>query len=187
MTMEAKGARRFPCSRLDDPQLRQRVLGAVEPDSTLIRDPLGAEAAPRFLVRRREKDEVSLERYPRALDGEHGGELEDAGRLHVDRAAAVDVPVLEKTTEGVYGPIALVGVDHVDVVVEHDASERPVALEARDEVAPPRRRLGGFARDAVAVEHLGEEARARRLVPGRVGGVDTEVAPQQLDRLVADL
>jgi hypothetical protein len=44
------------------------------------------------------------------------------------------------------------------VVVEHDAAERSIALEARDEVAPPRRRLGGLARDAVASSTFEEGA-----------------------------
>src|ERR1700730_2899496 len=70
---------------------------------------------------------------------------------------------------------------------EHDAAKGAVASDARHQIPPLRRGLGRLARDAVAVEDLGEEARARRLVAGRVRGVDTEIAAHQLHRLVADL
>ncbi len=178
---------RPPVRGLDHAELGERVLRAVEPGAALICYPLGAEPAPGFLVRRPEKDQVALERDARPLDGEHGRQLENAGGLHVDGAAAVHEPVLQGAAEGIDRPVALVRVDHVDVVVEQDGAERAVTLESGDQVAPAGGRLGGFARDAGAVEHLGEEARPRGLVPRRVRGVDTQVATQQLDRLVADL
>src|SRR5205823_3567471 len=101
--------------------------------------------------------------------------------LHVEGPAPVDEAVPQETAERVHRPVALVGIDHVDVVVEDEATERPVAEQPRHEVAALRRRLGRLARDSVPVEHLGEEARPRRLVARRIGRVDLEVSAHQLD------
>src|ERR1700730_14115763 len=153
----------------------------------MVGDPLSAEAAARLLVGRRQGDEVALERDLRAGGGEESGKLDHARGLHVKRPAAVDVAASEEPAERIDGPVALVGVDHVDVVVEHDAAEGAVASDARHEIPPLRRGLGRLARDAVPVEDLGEETGARRLVAGRVRGVDTEIAAHQVYRLIADL
>jgi len=113
---------------VDRPQLRQCVLRAVDPGAPLVGDPLRAETAPRLLVGGGEKDEIPLERHPRAHDGEEGGDLDDPCGLHVEGPAPVHVAILEEPAEGIDGPVALVGVDHVDVMMEDDAASEPSPL-----------------------------------------------------------
>ena len=169
--------------RYNDPELGQGVFRPRQPLAPLRGDPLRSEPAAHFLVGGGEEDQVALEGNLGPLDGKHGHELKNARGLHVEGPAPVDEAVPQETAERVHRPVALVGIDHVDVVVEDEATERPVAEQPRHEVAALRRRLGRLARDSVPVEHLGEEARPRRLVARRIGRVDFEVSAHQLDGL----
>ena len=143
--------------------------------------------APGFLVRRAEQHEVALERHARPLDREQRNELQDPDRLHVDGAASVEVAVADLAAERIDRPVAAVGVDDVDVVMEHDPAERAVPGEACADVGAPRCRFHDLAREAVAVEHIREEPRAGDLVARRIGGIDGQIAAQEVDGLVADL
>ena len=151
----------------------------------VIGDELGAELAPGLLVRGGQEDEIALERDPGALQRQHGRQMQDARRLHVDRAPAVEVTGGDHAAERVHRPVTPVGVDDVDMVMEHDPAERPVAREARLEARASGRRLDRLARDALARQDLGQEPRAGDLVARRVRGVDHQVATEQVDRLVA--
>ena len=151
-------------ARLDETELGQGVLGAREPGRAVVGDPLGAEVA----------------------EGQAGHELQDPRRLHVQRAAPVEVSVADHAAERVHAPVLPVRVDHVDVVMEHDGRQRAVAVEPRDEIAAPGSRLGDLARHAFGVEDPGEEPRAVALVARRIGRVHHQVAPEDLDRLLAE-
>src|SRR2546430_11449903 len=61
--------------------------------------PASTDAASDLLVRRGEEDHVALERYAGALEREQRHELRDRLALHVERAAAPDVPVLHDARE----------------------------------------------------------------------------------------
>jgi hypothetical protein len=150
------------------------------------RDELGAVRAVLLLVGGGQKDRVAVQPDPGPLEADHGEDLHDADRLHVEAAAAVDEAVGDLAAEGSKGPVARVGGNHVDVMVENDARPPPGAEQARGQVPAPRHRLGDLGGDAVLLEHSGQEGHALRLVPGRIAGVDGEIAAQQLDRLVAE-
>ena len=173
-------------ARLDVTELGQGVLGAREPGRAVVGDPLGAEVAAGFLVGGGEEDQAALEGRPRSLEGQAGHELQDPRRLHVQRAAPVEVSVADHAAERVHAPVPPVRVDHVDVVMEHDGRQRAVAVEPRDEIAATRSRLGDLARHAFGVEDPGEEPRAVALVARRIGRVHHQVAPEDLDRLLAE-
>ncbi len=170
---------------LDQPDLGDRVLGAGEPVRTPIGDELRAELATGLLVGRRQEHEVALERHPRALEGEQSRQVQDARRLHVDRAAPVEVAVGDDASERVDRPVAPVGVYDVDVMVQDDSAEGAVALQARAQTGAPGARLDRLALDALARQDLGQKPRAGDLVAGGIGGVDLQIAAQELDRLVA--
>jgi hypothetical protein len=166
---------------VDSAELAERVLRAGKPVRMLLGDEPRAVAAPRFLVGRGEQDQVALERHARAGDLEQRRELHDADRLHVERAAPVEPAVADLAAERIDRPVPPVGVHDVDVMVEDDRAERSITGHPRAEVGAAGRRLDDLARDPVAVEHLGQEARPRDLVARRVRRVDREIAAQEVD------
>src|SRR5439155_14425568 len=108
-------------------------------------------------------------------------------RLHVDGAPPVEVATADLAAERVDRPVAAVGVDDVDVVMQHDPAQRAIPAETGAEVGAAWRRFNDLAREAVAVEHLREEPCAGDLVARRIGRIDGQITTQEVDGLVADL
>jgi len=77
--------------------------------------------------------------------------------LHVDRAAAPEVAVVDLSAERVVPPLARVGFDHVEVRVEQDRRLAPVALDARDDVGAASLGLEDDGLDLRGAEALGEQ------------------------------
>ncbi len=148
-------------------------------------EPPRAHARPDFLVRRREEDDVALERHPRALEDHQRHELRDPLPLHVERSAAPDVTALDGAAERIHLPVLRRRKDDVHMVEENQRPRAAVAPQARVQVRLAGRRLEGLGLDAVASQHRGQPARCHDLVTGRVRRIDAQVPRQQRRRLVA--
>src|SRR4029450_4782155 len=70
-------------------------------------------------------------------------------------------------------------------MVKHAPAQRAVARQARPQAGAPGRRLDRLALDALARQELGQKTGTSGLGTGGIGGVDLQIAAQELDRLVA--
>ena len=93
---------------------------------------------------------------------------------------------MDRAGERWVAPAAVLGRDHVHVPVEQQ--RRQVAAAGRrhphDQVGAPRRGREHLGLQPRLAHLLGEELDALGLVARRVGGVEADQRPQQLDRLV---
>jgi hypothetical protein len=147
---------------------------------------LGTELALLLFIGRRQHDDVAVEADPCPLEGDDGQELQDAHRLHVERAPPVHEAAVDHAAERIDAPVPSVGGNDVDVAMEHEARPAAGPGHAGDQVAAARRgfrRLGGTP---LALEQGGQERDAVRLVAGWIGGVDHQVLAQTGNGLVAE-
>ena len=110
--------------------------------------------------------------------------------LHVDRAAAPDVAVLDRAGERVHAPVRRLGGHHVEVAVQQQrAAGRVGAREPGEHVAPARRaRLDVFGLVPDLFQLLGHPAGALGLALGGlglagVGGVEPDQLADEVDHL----
>ena len=152
----------------------------------MLAEPAHAEDAADLLVGRGEEDDVAAQRLATALQQQHRQQLHHARALHVHRAAAVDAPVAHDAAERRHVPELLLDRHHVEVIAEQQRAAAAVAVQPRDQRLAARRNLDVLAGDALGLEQRAEEARGRGLVAGRVGGVDAQVALEDVQRLGVD-
>jgi hypothetical protein len=113
---------------------------------------------------------------------ERGDAHRDAA-LHVECAAAPDVPVDELARERRMRP-ALAGRGHdVDVAVQDQGRSTVRAGVPGNEVGATRRSLVALALDAVGPEQRLDVRDAGFLVARRVGGVEADQLSRELDRV----
>jgi len=151
----------------------------------LLAKPGEPEVLTDLLVSRGDKDHVSGrdEAVPR-----EGGDRDRARghlALHIEGAAAPDLPVPQLTRPGVDRPLLRVGPHRVGM--RDQGERRPAAAgQARDDVRPlghPREEL---VLDSRALEIGAQELGGNRLVAGRVDSVGAQELLQELGGLVAD-
>jgi hypothetical protein len=164
------------------PALGQEELGVLQP----VAPPFGADRPQRarevgFLVGGGEEEDVAVEADRFALQPKQGQELQDALRLHVLGAAAVDEPVLQQAGERRHRPARGVGRHDVHVVGEDQRPPGAAALERREQVRAPGRELVHHHGDAFVLEDRLVEQRGLQLAARRVRGVDLEVLAEKAD------
>ena len=116
------------------------------------------------------------------------GDLARDLALHVERAAAPDVPVAQLALPRVDAPLDGLREHGVDVAEQAQGRSRRLAAQARDQVRPLLRRLrAARTRSPAAVEPPRQELLRGPLVPGRVDGVEADQLLQQLDRTLAEV
>ena len=127
-----------------------------------------------------------------AADEEHGDELHNAHALHVDGAAPPDDAVLHQAGERLFFPAIPLDGHDVGVVEEDQRPRRTVAGEAGEHTDAALRCLvrgvvEGDVIDALGPQQVGEEAGGRLFVAGGVGGIDGQVAREEVCRLLGHL
>ena len=138
-----------------------------------------AEVAARLLVGEDDEDEVARQRDVLAPGAQERVDEHRDAALHVERAAAPDVAVLEPPLERRMRPVLSGGRDDVDVALEQQR-RRTASGEPADEVGP-RRVLRVDRRLAAGLLQLrADELDARGLVPGRVRRVEPDQLLQEL-------
>ena len=115
------------------------ILDILEQIGVTIHECLRTDAI-QFLISIGDEHNVAIEGDAAALEGDHRHEVDDALALHVERAAAPDVTVLEHSRKRIDTPVAGVRWDDVHVVHQCDRLLAAVALEARIQVGASSRR-----------------------------------------------
>src|SRR5713226_1471048 len=87
--------------------------------------------AAQLFVGDAEVDDVAAERNVAALQIEHGHQLGDGQRLHVQRAARPDVAPRSKAAEGRLGPLLRRGRNDIDVIEQKERLLIRAGTEAR--------------------------------------------------------
>ena len=83
-------------------------------------------------------------------------------------------------------PVLLLDRYDIGVVAEHEWPLRAVAAQPRDEHLAVRRRLDVLAVDALGFDEPPRKRAAGFSLPGRVRGIDLEVAHEEVERLGED-
>ena len=117
--------------------LADRLGHSLEQVGPVIHQPLAAVLAAGLLVGQEREHQVA--RWDDASAFEVPGDRDHHADhvLHVDRAAAPHVAVLEGTGERVHAPVRRLGGHHVEVPVQHQGPARGVrALQPGEDIAP---------------------------------------------------
>ncbi len=162
-------------------ELAERVAHAREQLRVLLDEVARAEVAAGLLVGEDDEHEVAGELGALPLRAHEGADEHRDARLHVERAAAPDVAVLEPALERRVRPVLAGGRDDVDVPLEQER-RRVAAGEAADEVRPAGLLLVELRLAARVLELRAEELDARRFVAGRVRRVEPDQLLQELRR-----
>ena len=173
--------------------LVQDVLGVHDLRVVLVH-PVDAGVAPRLFIRQGQEDHVSVQGDAVALEEQERHELHDRHALHVQRAPSPDDAVADSAGEGRLLPKGRLGGHHVGVVEEDEGLPTAVAGQAGlprrqegREVGAAGGRLVEARLQALAAEDACEEEGRRLLVARRVGGVDGDVAGEEVCGLLRDL
>src|SRR5207249_1630274 len=94
--------------------------------------------------------------------------------LHVERAPSPHLAVAQLARPGVDAPLRRVGEHGVRVREEEEPWALAAAGDPRDEVRPLGHLRVELADDSARLEVLAQELRGRRLVAGRVDGVEPD-------------
>ncbi len=124
---------------------------------------VGVAAA--FLVGGEGGDDVTVRDEALPLHADQGGEHQGVVALHVLGSAGVVVAVLLDELEGIGGPVAGVGLDHVQVADEQQRLAQALAVQADNDVA-----LGGVVGGGEHVHIGGSETRGQGAPGHRLGG-----------------
>ena len=152
-------------------------------------DEYDGAVAVHLFIRVADIHQVAVELYAGAFDRDQGHQLNDAMPLHVDGAAAVDIPVFHQTLEGGNGPLAVGYRYHIHVVHQSERLLLPVAFEAGVKIGPSGsqlRRVEDLPIDSFPGQHLLQPTRRGQLVARRVRCVDRDVLGEQLHRLISE-
>ena len=161
-------------------ELAEPVADAGEELGMLFGEEARALVAAVFLVGEDDEYEVAGQRDVLPLrPQERVHEHRDAA-LHVERAAAPDVPVDEPALERRVRPALPARGDDVDVALE-EQRRRVAALEPGDEVRPARHPLEGLRLAARLLEQAADELDALGLVAGRIRRVEADQRLRKLD------
>ena len=170
-------------SALVEREFRLDQLGMV------LDQPSHAVVAPLLLVRVGDEDDIPRQRAPLVdhvpLEEQHGLEMRREHPLVVDRAAPVQVAVLDLRGEGIDRPVRALDADDVHVPHDDDGLLAPIALEPRDECSAARRRLEQVCLDPGRLELFVQELAHLHLIAGRVHRVHPDHRLQVRERLVA--
>ena len=128
------------------------------------------------------EDHIAAQPGARCMQRKERLQLHDGRTFHITRATAVDVSLPDFAREWWHGPVARVCRDYVDMIEQYQRRFAP-PVQARPDVAAPRRRLSGFVGNTRRIEDRGEIFDAARFVARRVGRVDLDVLDQACDRI----
>src|ERR1700721_16377 len=81
----------------------------------LLDEHLDAGVAELLLVGSAQENDVAIDVYVAALEGDERGEIRGEHAFVVEGAAAPDVAVLDDATEGIHGPFSAVHADNIHV------------------------------------------------------------------------
>ena len=118
-----------------------------------------------------------------SFEQQHCLEVRREHSFVVDRATTVHVSVLDFGGERIDGPVLAFDTNDVHVSHENHGTTRAVAAKARDESSAAGRRLEQLRLDRMGLEDAREILRDRKLVTGRIHGVDLDHPLQMLDGL----
>ena len=170
--------------------LADRLGHAVEQVGPVVDQPLAAVLAAGLLVGDEREHQVARRHDARAFEVPGDRDHHPDHVLHVDRAAAPDVAVLDRAGERMHAPVGRLGGHHVEVAVQHQGAALAVgALQSGEHVGPARRAgLDVFGRVADLLELLGHPAGAFGLTFGGlglagVGGVEADERADEIDHL----
>src|SRR5437868_4148040 len=164
----------------------EQELGVLHQLRMMLDHPTRPHAGAHVLVRRREEDDVPLERHAGAFEREQCHELRNRLALHVECATPPQIAVLHRPGEGVDLPVFRAREHHVHVVQQDQRPGAAVSGEARVQVRLSGLRLEDLRADSLAREHRLEPLGRLELVARRVGGVDRDVLRQERRGLPAD-
>lgn len=166
--------------------LVDRKLGADEV-RVIGEQPREAPAPSPLLVRRREEDDVPLQRDLAGAGGarqqKDSHQIRREHPLVVDRAAAVQVAILDDATERLDRPVLTLDGDDIHVREKQHGSFGGGAPESPHE---DRARGGGLEElrlDSLLREHRLEIPRQRELVARRIHGIELDEALEMTDGL----
>ena len=173
--------------RANPAALVEQEAGVGEDARLVIDEPSRAVAAAFLLVAGGDKQHVAIEEDARALDREHRHQLDHAGALVVDRAAAPYFAVLDEARERRHLPFLGIGRDHVHVAQQNDRLGMLAdAAQAGGDDTAAFLRLPGGGGNAVGKKFFLEHPRRVAFVAGRIGRVELDVLRQQVGRFLRD-
>jgi len=126
-----------------------------------------------FLIGDAGEDEVALERDALFLEPRDDQRAHDRHVLHVDGAAAPDVAVVDLAAKRRMLPALRLGLDDVEMRGQQERRLLARAFEPRDDVLPLGRLADQLRRKPASRQQVRQIFGGRRLVAGRVGGVDS--------------
>src|SRR5213075_2200233 len=88
----------------DGAALGEQELGVLHQLGVMLHQPRRSDTGTHLFVRRREENDVALERHAGALEREQRHQLRDRFALHVERAPPPQIAVLHGSGEGVDHP-----------------------------------------------------------------------------------
>ncbi len=165
------------------------IIGA-EQVAVVFRQPLETVGPTRLLIGPGGEDDIAPQLDPGALEQDERHRLGGDGVLHVVRAAPVDAPLVNLSTEGWVGPGPFVlDRHHIGVRQEKQARRARAAAQRRDVVAAIRRGQEDVAVDAVCGELVAQQLGGGKFVAGRhdpgADGGDTDECLAEVDDLLA--
>ena len=182
-TVTAASRRAAAAIGADDPALVERVRG-VELVPVILGQPLDAVVAA-LLVALEDEHDVALERNAGARQAHGGGSEHRDPAFVIERAAPVEIAVLDHARERIDTPQLRLYADGVRVRREQDRLALGIgAPKARDQVRLARdRRLNDGDLEAQWRESGGHEGRDLAFIAGRVGRIQPHKITRERDDL----
>ena len=171
-----------------------RLGDAVEEIGPIVHQPVRPVLAAVLLVGDEREDEIARRHDARTLQlsGDHDHHADHV--LHVDRAAAPDIAVFDRSGKRVHAPVGRFGRHHVEMPMDEQGATRTVGARETGEHIAPAWRTGFevFGLIADLGQLLGDPPRALRLTLGGlgfagVGGIESDQPADNLDHVIARL
>ena len=143
-----------------------------------------------FLICVADDHDVPVELDPRSFERDDCHELDDPMAFHVEGAPAIDVAVLDLSTERIDGPLVPGRRNYIHVVHQGDGLLPPGAPNPRVEVGPPRpqfSRIQDLPLDSLLGQDIPEPVGSSELIAGRVGAVDPDVVGEKVTGFLLEL
>ena len=151
---------------------------------------LHAEFAAVLFVAFGEENHVAVEPRSGTLQSDQDGEIRDGHALVVNRAAAIEIVVLDHRAKGVDGPLGFVDAHHIQVTHEQKRARRVghgAGRKARDDESAPRNAFENLRMDSFLVEDAGDIFRGDEFVARRIYGIDADEVLQPIERVAFQL